>query len=92
MQNKTVITRKPKTEKRINSIIFDLKSYRNSIELLDGYASGKLVLKGKSYSVYKKPYTRTRADVKRYHWTKAKIMQQIELLEHELKILLEYGA
>jgi hypothetical protein len=81
-----------KVRERIESIITDIKSHRHSVELLDGYATGHLTLRGNLYTEGAKRYRRTKEDEKRYHWTRNNITLQIALLEKELEVLIEYGA
>jgi DNA repair ATPase RecN len=89
--NNTINEKSQKTCDRIITIRDDLKSYRHSIKLLDDYASGRLTLKGKSYTEDAANYKRTREDEERYRWTKNHLLTRILLLEYELSVLIEYG-
>lgn len=81
-----------KTRERIKQIKADLKSYRNTIQLLDSFADGSKVLKGKNYSEYAISYQRTAEDDDRYRCSRKNILVQIAFLEHELVTLMKYGA
>lgn len=79
------------TSERMLTVIEEIKSYCNSIYLLDGYAAGRLRLKGKNYSEYAADYKRTTEDHERYLWTRKHIEIQISLLEKELEVLVKFG-
>src|SRR5580704_16391532 len=80
------------TRERIKVIMTDIKSFKHSIALLEGYANGRLRLKGKNYSEYAADYKRTPEDDERYRMTRKQIELQIALLEKEIETLIEYGA
>lgn len=81
-----------KTKKRIDEVKANLNSYRESIELLNGYAEGRLTLKGGDYCDRAACVKRTPEDDERYHWTLKNIKTQMILLERELETLLRYGS
>lgn len=81
-----------KTLERIDSIRAELASYRESIELLNGYADGRLTLRGGDYCDRAAFSKRTAEDDERYLWTMKNIKTQILLYERELDTLLRYGA
>lgn len=90
---KKILNKKsPKIRERIEVIIAEIKSYQKSIDLLDGYAEGRLFLRGNTYTDGARRYKRTLEDNRRYHWTRKHITFQIALLERELKVLIEYAA
>ncbi len=80
------------TRNRIDEIKVDLNSYQESIELLHGYAEGRLTIKGGDYCDRAAFIKRKAEDDERYHSTLKNLRMQILLLEHELETLMRYGA
>lgn len=85
-----------RTLDRIEEIHTNIESYKNSIELLHAFAEGRATLHGKGCTERAVQrfmcHKRTKEDDERMQWTLKNIKTQMMLLEHELGVLLEYGA
>lgn len=93
---KKLIGKSKRTLDRIEEIQANITSYKESIELLHAFAEGRASLSGKGCTeraVQKFMHRqRTKEDDERMQWTLKNIKTQMTLLEHELGVLLEYGA
>lgn len=94
---KKLIGKSKRTLDRIEEIHANIESYKNSIEMLHAFAEGRASLSGKGCTeravqkfMHRRP--RTKEDDERMQWTLKNIKTQMTLLEHELGVLLEYGA
>lgn len=74
-----------KTLERITAVQKRIQCYQESIALLHASCKGELKLQSR-------PYKRTQEDNLRMQWTLRNIELQIQLLQHELTVLQEYGA
>lgn len=74
-----------KTLERITEVETHIHYYQESIALLHASVKGELKLQGKQHK-------RTQQDDMRMQWTLKNIGSQIQLLQHELTVLQEYGA
>ena len=79
------IRKSRKTLERITEVQTHIQYYQESIALLHASFKGKVKLQGKQHK-------RTQEDNLRMQWTLKNIGSQIQLLQHELTVLQEYGA
>ena len=86
------IKKSQKTRERIDEIKVNLESYHDSINLLHGYAEGRLTMKGGDYCDRAALIKRKPEDDERYLWTLKNLKMQMLLLERELETLMRYGA
>lgn len=81
-----------KTIKRILEVRHAISCHYENIARLHAFKEGRISLKGKGYTSGVENYQRTAADEKRFSWSVNNLKQQLALLEHELAVLIEYGA
>ena len=80
-----------KTQARMDTLKQLLKDTDRAIQLLQGFAENKRSLKNKGYTFAAENYRRTKEDDRRLVGTLSNLQTQIQLYQHELKVLQEYG-
>jgi len=91
-ENAQTYLRQTKVQQRMAEVRQALAAHDSNLALLQGFAEGRLTLKGKGYTRAAAHYRPTPEDKARLPRTLANLQAQRERLLQELEILLEYGA
>jgi len=81
-----------KTRERIEIIQAEITAHRDNIDLLNEFSKGRKLVAENPYAPRVVKYNCMPRSEKNYQWSLQNIATQIQLLERELAVLIEYGA